>query len=236
MNILTIVVLAVIALCAYGGYRQGFLRVVYSLAGWILVLCIVTFSSPYITQYLEEHTKIQENIREKCLEHLQKNGEEEPISVEDGENREKEPLMWNGILLPESVVENITMSAAEGAQDLILNSGVYEDIAESVSHFILEGISFFAAFLLASVLVKSLAGVLDIVSHIPVIKDVNKAFGVMAGGIKGLLIVWLAFYLLAICITSEFAGAIFALVEESPVLLFLYENNILLQVLMIFFA
>ena len=132
-------------------------------------------------------------------------------------------------------MENIVNSAAEQTQEIILNTGLYQDIAESVSQFILEGISFFAAFLFASVLVKSLAGVLDIVSRLPVVKDVNKAFGVMAGGIKGLLIVWLAFYLLAICITSEAARGIFTYVEQSPVLLFLYENNLLLQVIMAFF-
>ena len=209
MNVLTIVVLAVIALCAYGGYRQGFLRVAYSLAGWILVLGIVTFSSPYITRFLEENTKIQDTVKEKCLEHLEESKEEEQ--------------------------ENIVQSAAHGAEELLENSGVYENIAESVSRFILEGISFFAAFLLASVLVRCLAGVLDIVSHLPVVKDVNKALGVMAGGIKGLLIVWLAFYLLAVCITNEYARGIYTYVKESPVLLFLYNNNILLQLILMFF-
>ena len=234
MNILTIVVLAVIGLCAYGGYRQGFLRVAYSLAGWILVLCIVTFSSPYITAYLEENTKIKENVQEKCVDYLENSGEEE-IKEKAEENRDKASTCVNGIFLPDAVVENIVNSAAEQTQEIILNTGLYQDIAESVSQFILEGISFFAAFLFASVLVKSLAGVLDIVSRLTVVKDVNKALGVMAGGIKGLLIVWLAFYLLAICITSEAARGIFTYVEQSPVLLFLYENNLLLQVIMAFF-
>ena len=49
------------------------------------------------------------------------------------------------------------------------------------------------------------------------------------------MLVWLAFYLLAICITSEAARGIFTYVEQSPVLLFLYENNLLLQVIMAFF-
>ena len=66
-------------------------------------------------------------------------------------------------------------------------------------------------------------------------KDVNKALGVMAGGIKGLLIVWLAFYLLAVCITNEYARGIYTYVKESPVLLFLYNNNILLQLILMFF-
>ena len=235
MNVLTIVVLAVIALCAYGGYRQGFLRVAYSLAGWILVLGIVTFSSPYITRFLEENTKIQDTVKEKCLEHLEESKEEEQENPEEGEKEKDTDLpQYNG-LLPEAVMENIVQSAAHGAEELLENSGVYENIAESVSRFILEGLSFFAAFLLASVLVRCLAGVLDIVSHLPVVKDVNKALGVMAGGIKGLLIVWLAFYLLAVCITNEYARGIYTYVKESPVLLFLYNNNILLQLILMFF-
>ena len=230
MNILTIIVLAVIALCAYGGYRQGFFRVVYSLVGWVLVIGIVTFSSPYITRYLEEETKIRDTIQEKCLEYLEKSPEEKSgKSTEE----EKESFLSNDIPLPKAVAEGLTKSA-QGTEELILGSGIYENIAESVSHFILEGISFFAAFLLASILVKSLAGVLDIVSHLPVVKDVNKALGVMAGGIKGLLIVWLAFYLLAVCITNELAREIFTYVEESPVLLVLYKNNLLLLVIMAF--
>ncbi|MCM1258772.1 MAG: CvpA family protein [Roseburia sp.] len=229
MNVLTIVVLAVIALCAYGGYRQGFLRVAYSLAGWILVLGIVTFSSPYITRFLEENTKIQSSIEEKCLEHLKESGQEEANSPREGH-----ASMYNG-LLPAAVMENILSSATQGAEELLENSGLYEHIAKSVSRFVLEGISFFAAFLLASVLVRTLAGVLDLVSHLPVVEDVNKMLGVLAGGIKGLLIVWLAFYLLAVCITSEPAQVVYACVEESPLLLFLYDNNLLLQLLFLIF-
>lgn len=234
MNILTMVVLAVIALCAYGGYRQGFLRVVYSLAGWILVLGIVTFSSPYITRFLEENTKIQDTIKEKCLEHLKESAREEADSFKEDEERDSDAPLYNG-LLPKTVMENIIQSAADGAEDLLEHSGIYENIAESVSDFILEGISFFAAFILASVLVRCLAGVLDIVSHLPVVKDVNKALGVMAGGVKGLLIVWLAFYLLAVCITSEPGREIYTYVKESPILLLLYNNNILLELILLLF-
>lgn len=234
MNVLTIVVLAVIALCAYGGYRQGFLRVVYSLAGWILVLGIVTFSSPYITRFLEENTKIQDSIREKCLEHLKDSDGEKSERPEDWEKEDENSPLYNS-LLPDTVVENIVSSAAEGTEEFLESSGFYENIADSISHFILEGISFFTAFLLASVLVRCVMGVLDIVSHLPVVKDVNKALGVMAGGMKGLIIVWLAFYLLAVCITNEFAREIYTYVEESPILLFLYHNNILLHFLLMFF-
>ncbi len=221
MNALTIIVLAVIGLFALGGYHQGFLRVVYSLLGWVLVLGFVTFITPYITEYIEENTKIQETIREKCITYLE-------------ESEDKEDKELNKTFLPKSVMGDFAQSAANGAEELLAGSGIYESIAETVSHFIVEGISFFAAFIVASVLMHSLAGILDIVSHLPVVKDVNKGLGAIAGGIKGLFVVWLAFYLLAICITNEFAGQIFTYVESSPILMFLYDNNLLLWLISIF--
>ena len=56
MNILEIIVLIIIAICVYRGYRIGFLRVIYSLVSWILVLAFVTWATPYLTDYLEKHT------------------------------------------------------------------------------------------------------------------------------------------------------------------------------------
>lgn len=53
MNILEIIVLIIIAICVYRGYRIGFLRVIYSLVSWILVLAFVTWATPYLTDYLE---------------------------------------------------------------------------------------------------------------------------------------------------------------------------------------
>lgn len=235
MNALTIIVLAVIGLSAYSGYRRGFLRVVYSLVCWVLVLGFVTFATPYITLYIEENTTIQDTVREKCIAYLEKTKEQEPDSTaEEKKENSQDILLQSSIMLPDSIVEDIAGMAADSAEKWLEDSGFYEDIADSVSHFIVEGISFFAAFLVASILVRSLAGLLDIVSYLPVVKDVNKMFGVLAGGVKGLLIVWLAFYILAISITSEYGREIFKLVEESPVLLFLYKNNLLLQIVMAF--
>ena len=56
MNWLLVVVLAVLALCIMNGYHKGFLRMVYSLVSWIVVLVFVTWATPYINSYIKENT------------------------------------------------------------------------------------------------------------------------------------------------------------------------------------
>lgn len=235
MNGLELIVLGIIALCGFMGYRTGFLRVVYSLVSWLLVMGLVTWSTPYLTTYLEKNTRLRETIQEKCLTYIEETSTqkiEEQAAVTQEE--QKDSLQDFGILLPENVVEQITGSVAQSANELIASSGIYEQIAQAIADFIIEGIAFFIAFMIASILVKMIAQMLDLVSRLPVIHGANKTLGAAAGLIKGLLIVWLAFYVVMLCAASETGMQILTFIEESPILLYLYNNNILVQLIMIF--
>ena len=62
MNWLLIAVILVIAWKMVSGYRKGFLRVAYSLVEWILVFVFVTWASPYVADFLTNHTGLQTYI------------------------------------------------------------------------------------------------------------------------------------------------------------------------------
>lgn len=71
MNWLLVVVLAVLALCIMNGYHKGFLRMVYSLVSWIVVLVFVTWATPYINSYIKENTgiyqEIEKTVKRECV-------------------------------------------------------------------------------------------------------------------------------------------------------------------------
>ncbi|MBO5372825.1 MAG: CvpA family protein [Lachnospiraceae bacterium] len=235
MNGLEIVVIGIIALCAYAGYRRGFLRVIYSLMSWILVLGFVTWSTPYITEYLEEKTELKAYIQEKCLEHIEQSAEAkiEQNALEISTDTQKE-MSEIGIWLPESIMEKFSESSMQTAELLFEESGIYTEIADTIAHFIIEGIAFFAALLTASIVTRYLASALDLVSYLPIIKGANKMLGVAAGLLKGLIIIWLGFYIITICAASDIGNQLLAYIEESSFLPYLYNHNILLEIIMIF--
>ena len=83
--------------------------------------------------------------------------------------------------------------------------------------------------ILSWILVHVISALLGIVSHIPILKGVNRFTGMLAGLMEGLLIVWIAFYIVALCSTGETGRVIVSYINQSAFLKELYENNILLS-------
>lgn len=238
MNGVLIAVVMVILLGAFNGYRLGFLRVIYSLVSWILVFAFVTGATPYITKYIEEETSIQKTIEEKCLSYIeesaQKKAEEQAAeAIEVGEGKQAE-LKDLGIDLPEAVISRFSTTAAQTAGEVLENSGIYDEIAKGISHFIIEGIAFFVALVIISILSRYLLSILNLVSHLPVIHGINKILGIFVGLFKGLVIVWIAFYIIALCCTSELGGQLLTYIKEDTFLMYLYNNNLVLETVMRF--
>lgn len=235
MNGLEIVVLGVLILSCFAGYRAGFLRVIYSLFSWILVLAFVTWATPYLTEFLEENTTLQTTIQEKCVVYMEKKAEEKIDQQTESVGKERqETLPDNAIWIPEDIMEEITGSTAGIMNDILEESGVYEEIASAITHFIIKGIAFFVAFIIAGILVSWVSKGLNVVSHLPMLRGVNRFFGAIVGGIKGLFYIWLAFYIITICGASQQGALLLTYIRESTILSYLYDNNILLKVIMFF--
>lgn len=226
MNLLEIIVLAVLAVCILIGYWRGFLKSVYSIAAWCVVLAFVTFATPALTDFLEKNTGLKDAIQEKCADYLEHMAEEK-ITEEGLEQGSKESS-----LIPDEFLEEFTGTAAAAIGGVIAESGVYDELAEQVSHFIIEGIAFFLIMTVSGFVTLWISRMLNFVSKIPVIKGPDKLLGAVAGGLKGLLIVWLLFYLISLCAASEFGTQYLLYIEESPFLKVLYENNLLLMIIM----
>ena len=72
MNILTIIILAVFAICVFSGYKKGFLKTAFSLVSWLLVLVLCNFATPIVTDLLIQNTDVevivQHTVEEKVMD------------------------------------------------------------------------------------------------------------------------------------------------------------------------
>ena len=94
--------------------------------------------------------------------------------------------------------------------------------------------AFFIAFAVGIIVLHFFSGILGIVSRIPIIRGINKYLGTVAGAIYGFVVVWIAFYVIALCSTSEVGGALISYIYESPFLTYIYENNLIVTLIMMF--
>ena len=85
-----------------------------------------------------------------------------------------------GLDLPESVMAQIVSGASGAADTVLAETGVYAGIAQSLAGFIVQGIAFVTVLILSWILVHVISALLGIVSHIPILKGVNRFTGMLA--------------------------------------------------------
>ncbi|MCD8046236.1 MAG: CvpA family protein [Clostridiales bacterium] len=66
MNWLLLGVFIVFLICIVHGWRRGLLRLLFSLISWIVMIILISYISPYITDFLRENTGIYSWIEKQC--------------------------------------------------------------------------------------------------------------------------------------------------------------------------
>lgn len=233
MNWVLILVIAILAGYTLTGYAKGFLKIVYSLISWVVILVFVSIATPHIHDYLKNNTDIYNKVVAYCEEAIREKAEQE-IEESDGDMpalTENELFAAIAEKLPEDLLQNIKEQAEELTGDLMENYGLYEKTAVTMADLVLKGISTIAAMLAGAILSAFISVILGFIAKLPLIGFANRILGLAAGAANGLLIVWLAFYLVAVLCTTQMGSEVITHINANEFLTYLYENNPILSIL-----
>ena len=211
MNWLLILTVLFVAANVVWGFYRGFLRVIYSMVAWIVILVAVSWLSPYVANYLTEHTGLNTYIEEGCNQKLH-----EWADAKKQENQKEVKEHGNDAGLPEIILQKLT-GESEVADQLLEDTGVYEAITQKLVQMTIQGIAYIA---------------FKIVDKLPLIGGINRSIGAVAGFVKGMVVVWIVFAGVAMTATTSFGQEIVRAIYASPLLIWLYENNLILTLLM----
>lgn len=240
MNWLLIIVILVLAGNIVWGFSRGFLRVIYSMLAWIAILVFVTWATPYVANVLTEKTNIDNRIESNLDEKLH----ELVIGDTNGQKEDCEPEAQNPgqgkknyrdlqMKLPDAVTNKL-FDTNKIADQILEGSGAYDVVAGRATDLVMCVISFVLVLLIAVISFHLLSVVLKVVEKLPLIGGINRLLGLFAGLVKGILIIWLAFAIIAMAGTTDIGIALISYIYESPLLIWVYENNFVLTLLMTF--
>lgn len=234
MNWVLIVVVAILVGYTLTGYAKGFLSILYSLVSWLVVLGFVIFVTPHIHDYVKNETDIYEKVVVYCEEAIR---EQTQKDLENGDSAQN-PLTENELLaaiaerLPEGALENLMEQTSELTDDLMAEYGIYNKTAVAIADLLLQGVSTLAAMILGAIVSALLSSVLGFIAKLPIIGFANKILGLAAGAANGLLVVWIAFYLVAVLCATKLGSTITSYIYANEFLTYLYENNLILSLLL----
>lgn len=123
------------------------------------------------------------------------------------------------------------------------NSAIYQElevrtfpeyVASYISRMLIKLLAFLVTFILVFILVRALMAAVDLIGELPVLGTLNHIGGAVAGGAAALLVVWILFLIMTAAYSTKAGQACFAMIDQSSILTFLYEKDILLTKLIAF--
>ena len=219
MNILTIIILAVFALCVFGGFQKGFLKTAFSLVSWIVVLVLCNYATPIVTDMLIQNTDVEVIVEGVVQENLMN------LAVQMEENGGISDLE---AALPAEIKE-LLLGDNESIAELMLNSSLI-DITPLVNS-IMGVLGFVITVILLRIVMAIIEFVLGVVGKLPLIGPMDKLLGIACGGVKGLIWCWVILAVVSVLALTGTNTELVGYIAQSEILTWLQDNNLLLNII-----
>lgn len=223
MNLLLIAVLLLFAGNIYWGYKKGFLRVGYSLVAWIICLAVVSWATPYVTNIVVNTTDIPATLQQEITVKLQEAVADADVDIQ----------------LPEIIATKVLGVEAENGANVAIDkvleqTGAYAETALKLAMLVIDAGCFIGVLIVTKIALAVVEKILGFIHKLPLIGSADKALGIAAGAIKALIITWLIMAVAGLLASTENGSVVVAMIYESKPLLWLYENNVILKMILSF--
>lgn len=225
MNWLLILVAILLIGSVLWGYKQGFMRVALSIVSWVIVLIACYVVTPMVADAIIEKTElaaiIQTTINEKVNEVV--SNVTEGVVDETG-------LAELEASLPADLKDTV-LGEHDSLADMLKTEGKIAIDTTQVAHTGASLIALVVVLVITRLIIFVIDKVLGLASKLPLIGPTDKMLGLAAGAVKGLIYCWIVLAVVAMLTLTGTNTELIAMVNASPFLTWLYENNIIVNML-----
>ena len=208
MNIIDIIIILVIGLSIFLGYKKGLLRSLYSVGGYFISIFLGFILREPITDILNKTSlpaKISEAVEKKIIAY-------------NGGNSE----IQEGLKLPPAFDNILTKLKGSALSDY------KADMVKQITSVIVSIIAIIIIIIIVLIISLALKKVILAARKLPIIKQVDALGGMALGLLQGVIILSLAFLVLYMFSSSDKLQGLISLVDKSKLAIFFFKKNILL--------
>lgn len=212
-----IIIAAILGISIFFGYKNGLTKSLIKIVSFIIAIIIAAILFKPVSNFIIEKTEIDDNIKQAVVNLVIKDVEEEGKVKEDTN-------------LPKAMVEYINESVENTIEDTKTN--IVNKSAEKIAETAINVGTAIILFIIARIILLVITALTDILTDLPVIKQLDKTGGVLYGIIKALLIIFVIFALISLISPALEKTEIIKSINQSFIGSFLYNNNILLNIVL----
>lgn len=210
--ILDIVLLVILLLSLFFGYKKGLIGVAFNFCAFLVALVVTWILYAPITNIVINNTEIDDGIKNAIIE-------KGVIKTQENDVKEDENIV------NKYVQQYVTTPITNTTNDVI------EETAKVVSEKVVAigvAIVLFIVVRIALILLKFVA---EIIAKLPVIKQFNKAGGLIYGAIRGMFLIYIILAIMFFVMSINNSGMIANMINSSVISKVLYENNLILNII-----
>ena len=197
--LIDIIILFIIALTTFIGYKKGLRKVAFKLVSFVLAIIISIVLYKPISSFIINKTTIDDNLESTISQRL---------SSSDTTKDEK---------------ENIISSYYSDIKNYSTNA-----MAHSISIAIINIGCILVVFIISNIILLLFKFSGDLIAKLPIIKQFNSAGGFLYGLIKGFLIIYIFLAIVALIAPVADINNFIKIINSSIITNIMYNNNIIL--------
>lgn len=215
--IIDLIILGIIILCVFLGYKKGLTKCVIKILSFVIALVIAFVLFKPVSNFVINNTTLDDNIKNSIVSIV-----EEDIS-ENGQVKEDTNL-------PKSMVEHINETINNSINETKV--AVVNTVAEQISVGIINVLVAIGLFIIARIALMFVSALSSIITDLPIIKQVDKIGGVAYGLVESLIIIFIAFAVISFISPMIESSGLIVAINKSILGRALYNNNLLLNIIL----
>ncbi|MCT4542632.1 MAG: CvpA family protein [Vallitalea sp.] len=224
MTWLDIIVIGIIAVCAIISYQRGLIKTLFSFASLIISVMITMYLYPYVSKFLIKNTGVYISIKNSVISLFNLN-----IATENVGSTGEQINFIKQLNIPEQFKHILITNNNSEVYNLLNVNNIGDYIGGLIATLIINVIAFLGVFIVVTILLKLVIGILDLVSKLPILNQINKMGGLIIGAIKGIVIVWILCLVVSVMSTNPKFIQINETLQISQVAKYMYDNNLLMK-------
>lgn len=220
MNCIDIILLLILGVSVFQGYKRGFIKMSFHLVGLIITFFISKGYSYIVENFLISKT----NLYDYMHTFFYSNGQW-LVNVLKGNSSSSPDNLTSIVKLPK-FISSIFLDSLKFGQ-----TNNYDMLINNITDFFIRSLGFIITFFAIYVILLLLCEIIDIVFKLPVLNLTNKVCGGILGLGKSILILYIIFALMTPLIAFLPDNHLTKNITKSKSYSIFYENNIILNYL-----
>ena len=198
-NLITLLIIIYLAYGLIKGFNSGLLKLILSLGSLVVTIIITKTFTPMVASIVKDVTNIESTLTER---------------------------IYNAFITTNTFDSfNLNLFNIQNTGEL--NETIKNTICSNYANIIINIMSGVGLFIASIIVLKFVIKVLDIVDYIPMVGQLNKILGAVAGVAQSLIIIWIIMVIVRVFENMPQVQNVIRNIQKSPIAWNIYTNNVI---------